>query len=359
MNFKNTTLANFISRFGFAVNVALLTIHISFLVMFALLKVNIMVYMNIVSVITYLSLFVMLNKNTTLYLILVNIEIVIHMTLATFCVGWDYGFQFYCLANVPIAFYNDYLSQRSSGKRTYPVIFSMVIMVIFITVRMITLEIPPIYPLEHKTICSIIFSANIIVIFMFLIVYMTVYENLTLDIESKLKYNAEYDELTGLANRHRTNEMFKQILGKASKGKVQLAVAILDIDNFKKVNDRYGHDTGDKALQTLADILRSVESRNDFACRWGGEEFLIVGTDEDCFARISDKAEEVRTKLMNCDVPVDDENAIRISISAGVTFYNGGENIEHTIARADKFLYEAKSSGKNKVITDNETARTV
>lgn len=357
METKNITLANFTEKLGFTVNIALLLIHVTFLAMFAILKINIMVVMNIFSVMTYLLLFIVYKRNITAYLYTVNIEIIVHMTLASICVGWDCGFQLYCLAAVPIAFYNDYLSLRNSRKPTYPVIFSMIIMLIFVAVRIITFGKPPIYQLKYELASLIIFLINIIVIFVFMIVYMTVYKNLTVEIESKLKRSAEYDELTGLANRYRANTAFKQIFSETPQNSIELAVAILDIDNFKKVNDRYGHDIGDKALQTLSDILRGVESSNVFACRWGGEEFLIVGTGEDCYARVADKAETVRVRLMNSDIPLDEENNLRISISAGVTFYNGSENIEHTIARADKFLYEAKNSGKNKVIKGDDTAR--
>lgn len=116
-----------------------------------------------------------------------------------------------------------------------------------------------------------------------------------------------------------------------------VSIAILDIDNFKKINDKKGHTYGDKCLELLADIIRSCLTKNDFAMRWGGEEFvLVISSNRDAFK----VAENIREQIQLQTV---------FTISIGLTPYTGKE-LEKDVMKADEALYYAKRHGKNKTI---------
>jgi diguanylate cyclase (GGDEF)-like protein len=134
---------------------------------------------------------------------------------------------------------------------------------------------------------------------------------------------------------------------------IPLAVALVDIDHFKVVNDTYGHLAGDKALRAVTDALRSQLRGSDMAGRFGGEEFVLLLPQ----AREQDAlmvAERLRAHIAGMSIPVDDDDEtsprIRLTISVGVASVDGGESRELTdlLAAADSALYHAKETGRNK-----------
>jgi diguanylate cyclase (GGDEF)-like protein len=122
------------------------------------------------------------------------------------------------------------------------------------------------------------------------------------------------------------------------------SVILADIDHFKAVNDRFGHQVGDKVLVKIAEIIRSSVRATDLAGRWGGEEFVIISPGTDIDGGIS-LAEKIRTRLESADL---DEIGHRTA-SFGVTAFADGDGIEDIIARADIGLYTAKQGGRNRV----------
>ena len=161
---------------------------------------------------------------------------------------------------------------------------------------------------------------------------------------------AEYDLLTNLSNRLRMTSIFNRLEEK----KIEHSVAILDIDNFKKVNDNYGHNVGDSALVTFANILKSIENENIYACRWGGEEFLVVVSGKDTYEQAKKLLEQVRIDISKACIPTDN-GELYITVSCGIAKWDLEEKNSKTIHRADAYLYAAKNSGKNKIIAnDNE-----
>lgn len=159
----------------------------------------------------------------------------------------------------------------------------------------------------------------------------------------KLKTAAIIDGLTGLYNRKEIQSQIAQAL--ANIKEENFSLVMLDIDNFKQVNDTYGHQEGDAVIIALADILHNERSRNVSAGRWGGEEFMMLlrNTDASSAAYIADL---VRQCFANTDFPV----ARSQTVSLGVTQAKGDDTLDSLCVRVDSGLYKAKKSGKNRVI---------
>lgn len=156
------------------------------------------------------------------------------------------------------------------------------------------------------------------------------------------------DGLTGLANRRRSEAALDEEIVRASRLGGELTLAILDIDHFKEVNDRYGHAAGDVVLKELALVLNQSLREIDTAGRWGGEEFALIlpGTDTAGGARL---CERIRQTLANRQIPIENGIVISIAASFGVAGFQRAGTRERLLAAADESLYRAKRAGRNRV----------
>ncbi|WP_269866036.1 GGDEF domain-containing protein [Paenibacillus caseinilyticus] len=157
---------------------------------------------------------------------------------------------------------------------------------------------------------------------------------------------ARTDFLTGLNNRRSINEWMYRHAAAQRK----LAVVLLDIDHFKKINDTYGHDTGDIVLTEVSRILRDTAGPSDLAGRFGGEEFIVLQPDtglEDGAAF----AERLRSRIAGHAFEAGAGGPIRVTVSLGITVWNGDrDDIPSMLKRADRSLYMAKRKGRNTVV---------
>ncbi len=155
------------------------------------------------------------------------------------------------------------------------------------------------------------------------------------------------DELTGMYNNRHYHGIMKQEANRALRSGLPLALAILDIDNFKAVNDTYGHDAGDRILMTVSKAIQKSIRNTDYAARYGGEEFSILLPDT-AIEGASTVAEKVR-KSVEESFYLDQESGklIKVTVSIGLTIFR--ENVRKTFIRADEALYESKRNGKNRV----------
>lgn len=153
---------------------------------------------------------------------------------------------------------------------------------------------------------------------------------------------AEQDPLTGVFNRHRFDKALRQERERASRYGTPLSLIILDIDYFKRVNDRYGHTIGDVVLIAVAQYIQANIRENDLLTRWGGEEFAIVTPDSPLEAAGA-LAEKLRAALEQRQLA----DTITVTCSFGVAQFDGSEDTDSLIRRADKALYRAKTLGRN------------
>jgi two-component system cell cycle response regulator len=160
------------------------------------------------------------------------------------------------------------------------------------------------------------------------------------------------DDLTGLYNRRYFDRHLNVLLGKAQSQERELAVMILDIDHFKAVNDSYGHDVGDIVLREFSARLKRNIRGVDLACRFGGEEFVVLMPDTDV-VNAEVVAERVRQATAERPFDVGPRRPLSVTVSVGVSFNETGADTPETlIKRADVALYRAKREGRNRVILD-------
>ncbi len=187
-----------------------------------------------------------------------------------------------------------------------------------------------------KTFNLVIYST---VVFLILIIFF-VYKK----VKKGLEIETITDKLTGLYNRLYFNEIYNYFIKKYSRDKKTFSLLIVDIDNFKKINDTYGHATGDEILKKTGSIIKEVIRKTDFAFRYGGEEFVVIFPETKI-----DEAYSVAERILKTLPQKIKINLEPVTISGGIGEYNG-ENPKEFFEKVDEGLYIAKRTGKNKII---------
>lgn len=173
-------------------------------------------------------------------------------------------------------------------------------------------------------------------------------------LKEKLHEQAIRDPLTGIFNRRYLEQFLVKMLNKATHSGKHICILMMDIDNFKEVNDSFGHKAGDEVLRKLGLLLKEkTRADNDIACRYGGEEFILVLPDIDETTALK-RAEELREQFMKLDFSFTDK-ALSTTISIGIAFFpENGQSSEEVLNAADKAMYIAKDMGKNQVVLNND-----
>ncbi len=168
---------------------------------------------------------------------------------------------------------------------------------------------------------------------------------------------AMVDSLTGLANRRSIEESLRSDLARAGRFGDTVCVVLADLDDFKLVNDKYGHAAGDEVLKAFAAALRKTVRESDVAGRWGGEEFALVlsGTDAAGGARFAERA---RVAIEEREVKMGNGEVVSVTASFGVASYPESQELGELLAAADSALYAAKGAGKNRVVVAAESITT-
>jgi diguanylate cyclase (GGDEF)-like protein len=169
-----------------------------------------------------------------------------------------------------------------------------------------------------------------------------------------VEQQALIDPLTGLANRRSLEESLQEEVARAERFEGDVCLVLADLDRFKKINDRFGHPTGDDALREFAQTLREVVRDIDSAGRWGGEEFALIlpGTDAVGGAVV---AERVREALAAREIRSRDGKLVHLTASFGVAAFADSRKLESLVAAADEALYWAKRDGRDRVATSART----
>jgi diguanylate cyclase (GGDEF)-like protein len=162
-----------------------------------------------------------------------------------------------------------------------------------------------------------------------------------------LEKKAYRDYLTGLANRNYTEICLKERYEELLRYGWPFGLVFCDVDNFKAVNDQFGHDVGDKVLKMVAQALAQNTRSFDLIGRWGGDEFvaLILNVDEEKFANVT---ERFRILVEQSEIMVGSEK-INVTISVGATIAKQGESVVDLLKKTDQLMYRSKSTGGNRV----------
>jgi diguanylate cyclase (GGDEF)-like protein len=168
-------------------------------------------------------------------------------------------------------------------------------------------------------------------------------------LQAELREQAVRDPLTGLFNRRYLKETLDREVSRAKREDLSIGIMIMDIDEFKNVNDKFGHSAGDIMLQATGNLLRANIRAEDIVCRYGGEEFVIVMPGASLQIAY-ERAELIRVKFEQMWVPYDGD-LLHATISLGVAAYPiHGSDGEDALIRADRALYQAKEEGRNRVV---------
>jgi len=171
-------------------------------------------------------------------------------------------------------------------------------------------------------------------------------------LEEQLKHISNHDALTGLCNRRKLDEQLSKELYKFTRNKNALSVLFFDIDKFKKVNDDYGHESGDIVLQEIGKVVESSIRESDSAYRYGGEEFVIV-MEETAPKEAFEFAERLRLLIQEYPINLNAKETIHVTISIGVASLNNQiKSVNELIKLSDDRMYKAKRAGRNCVVND-------
>ena len=160
----------------------------------------------------------------------------------------------------------------------------------------------------------------------------------------KLNNLSMTDALTGLMNRRAMGPIIINEINRTNRYKTPVSLLILDLDHFKRINDNYGHDLGDKVLQSLAEGVISICRKTDHCARWGGEEFIVLASETTGLNALV-LAEKIRCMVEKMNLLEQDI----LTVSIGVSTYHRGESFEEWFNRSDEALYQAKDTGRNRI----------
>ncbi|WP_317367926.1 GGDEF domain-containing protein [uncultured Tyzzerella sp.] len=295
---------------------------------------------------------------TEKYLVLTTmitfIEVSIHSILCVYFIGWQGGFYVYPLCLIPIIYF---VSINILKKSIYGHIMAIATIVNYQLSENLSSNRIALFQEQFKVLDKPIYSFNTIsasfllafLVCSFLYEMRYIQEDLE-EMNEALKNIANIDPLTNISNRRFMNEKIKIQIEEFNKNLELFCIAICDIDNFKNVNDTYGHDCGDLVLKGMADIfIENSKKFNIDICRWGGEEFLILIKNSD-INNAKFICEEILKDIRKFEILYKDE-LVKVTMTFGLSEFSLQNNdIEEVLKEADVNLYKGKSTTKNCVV---------
>lgn len=354
--------------------------HLTFLILFFNFRLMPFMYFNIGSVIFYItggiiSLYTNITKHAIAWIAAIYTEIVVHAVLCTLFEGVDTCFILYPLVALPVCvYYLFFYTDRRTFVRSVIVFASATVLITGATVAVAEFfggALPSTIAVLSRKEKMVIRSVNIffsaVTLYGFTMIFYLEMNSLLDKLRKstdKLQYTATHDALTGLTNRRSFWEYFDAL----SKDGKHYNIAMGDLDSFKKINDTYGHGCGDLVLKSVADIINNNTGADEIACRWGGEEMVVVFMGERPEAL--ERLEKIRTQIEALSLEYE---GLHVKVTMTFGFADSGEivralkesnteksepseasskryGMESLISMADKRLYTGKGSGKNVVV---------
>ena len=331
-------------------------VHALFCVCMGYMGVYILCVYNIFVVIGYVIIGLVFPRKKLFRpaLLLTFVEIELHSSAATLLMGEDWRFMLYTVALVPAAFYFANSITNRNRHFGFSMILAGMVIVCYFAIAVIEPAVEPMYYLEDYHGMKLFISYfNIVLAFGLQLALALLFalesrymEQLLKKENVKLEEEANVDPLTKLMNRRNLSNCVNEMIDEGSDE--VYSVVMIDIDDFKKVNDRYGHSMGDIVLIQLAGIFTDQLRDGDCACRWGGEEFLLLihGTKEEAYF----VSERIR-KAVSEKVFVDKRSGrFSVTVTMGIADSRSGKPFRSIVDEADEKLYYGKRDGKNKVV---------
>jgi diguanylate cyclase (GGDEF)-like protein len=334
-------------KVGFIGLIVAAIVHLLFIPLFYFLHVPNLALFNILSVALYSYCIFGLGDKTlathddSAIGWLVYIELLTHGIVASYYLGLESGFHYYIYLLTILPFFTTNYSLPIHIIRMSGVIITSLLLNIFLYHHPIssTINSHIIYILGNINLFVFLSSASILVYLY--IDYATKHYN-------KIVTSSQLDTLTGLYNREHINQTINTLCKNKTYAKKDISFMILDIDNFKSINDTYGHHVGDIVLKIFAQKLKEIFSHTVLISRWGGEEFtlLFFSVPKE---KLLQKAHQLIQTIAKTPIDIED-TTLYITVSCGCTTLHGDETFATMFNRADKALYQAKKEGKNRFI---------
>ncbi|MCR5796541.1 MAG: GGDEF domain-containing protein [Eubacterium sp.] len=326
-----------------------LGVHIMYLILFSKCGIKEMAYFNIGSVSFYALMLILVkfinNKSIIVYLSIA--EIIAHASAATIFVGWKPDFGMFLLMIIPLLFL------MPTRITIVPFIFMFISIGLYGALGFLCHDDRfVIHSLEHDKMGTTLYIINIVIGAFVLFYVTTIYTILNHYTQSKLRAQNEQllvmatvDPLTQLHNRRAMGDTLSKVSIESQESGEKYVLGIGDIDDFKQVNDTYGHDYGDSVLSAVASIISDNLPQGGYAARWGGEEFLFVlpASNLESGVRFADKIiESIRAYKFNKG-----DIEFGVTMTFGVSEGHPEDDIDRVLVNADKRLYHGKATGKN------------
>ncbi len=329
-----------------AISFCLVT-HIYLLILFNINNCPVFIYANIVSLCIYaFSIYLSRIKKYKFAVTLISLEVTAYASLNAFLTGIStYAIGYYILVII-LQLIIPYKSRKM------PLVMIAIVLVTGTVGILHSMTASPTIIFEksfHDTLTLsniyLLFTGTVVQLIIGNVIRRIIAENNKIKIEI-LYEQANTDHLTGLLNRRSAEIIFDDIM--QNDEKTPYCIAMLDIDDFKKVNDTLGHAVGDEVLVFLANLLKSNLRRSDLIFRWGGEEFLIVlKNTELTFAQMI--LDKLRKKIKQSVIETS-STSIYVTVTIGVTMLSDGDTVNGSIEQADRNMYLGKKNGKNTVV---------
>ena len=334
----------------FFVNIFVLLCHTFFMIMYIIIGHKFMIIYSAVTLLYYIYSIPNCYKNIERYMGITFLEIWVQLICGVLSFGWTPCYQNWSFGMI-VAYFLPVFNKDNKFSKQRPLYYAL--MIIFSFFFLATF-----FPLVNLKMTmelniymnSILFIANNLFVFIAIMLFTIFYTTNNDRRERKLSRKADYDELTNLYNRHALNEIGNSIINEAKANKKSYSVAILDIDHFKKINDKYGHASGDLVLKRLANIMKIYSDKGITCGRWGGEEFIMIAPHHMRYSTFTKTLEDMRIKISEIKFNLENNDKINITISIGASKLRKYKDLDTAVSAADVNLYEAKETGRNRLV---------
>ena len=336
----------------FFINIFLILVHLFLMVVYIYIKHNFMIVVNAFSLLYYFVFLFRCVRCVDYYIGITFLEIWLHMIFATLSFGWSPCFQSWGYAILTASFLPAFNSENHVRDNKKALFFALVVILTYFGLRLfvVSIDLKIMYPLSDF-ITNLLFVVNNLISFFTIIMFAYFYTSTRNRKETELTRKADFDELTNLYNRYSINQIGYKIIEDAKNNNKPYSVAILDIDFFKSVNDKYGHASGDMVLSELADILKNYSHGKIVTGRWGGEEFVILAPCNVRYFEFNDILKRLKNKINKHKFVIENDQVINLTVSIGASAIYDYQSLEKAISIADNNLYKAKNTGRNKIVS--------
>lgn len=344
---EKTSPSNNVHRIYSHIVILALFAHITFSVAFICLKIYPIMIYNFFSIAFYIVLYILLKPGRyPMAVAAVHLEVTLFVVITTLYLGWEPGYCFYLIALCSLVYFCPY-------RNIYiPYYFSFGESIIFLILKLYSASHAPMAPIASGFGVHVIYCYNAVAC-LGVILYAAYISNLSaifakrelLEKNENLQDLLHHDDLTQLYTRNYLEEKFSTALSQTESA----TLAMVDIDNFKHINDTYGHPCGDYVLFTLSTIMKTVCPSGTDISRWGGEEFVLIFYDY--------TKEEVLASIQNLRKAIADYafqfsgNNFHVTATFGVSFTDEHTEFLKLVEHADQRMYFGKRTGKNRVVS--------